>query len=129
MDGAPTAVNALTWREITMITITKVGNGNDEVCFRIFEWLQIELITMMYGFRKSGKDITTFDKENSKHFCAALQEGLSEIRNELLPPPSPGAPICPRVYMTTATKGNQVDLINEFLDFCGGEPFRINVEN
>ena len=111
-----------------MVTIIKEANGNDETCFRFFEWLQLTFIALMNGWRSSGKEPMVFDEENSKQFCAALENGLSGIENELLPVPNPGEPICPRLCLASATKSNQLDLIDDFLAFCDGEPFRVNVE-
>ena len=111
-----------------MVTIVKEANGNDETYFRFFEWLQIMFIGMMNGWRSSSEEPMVFDEENSKQFCAALENGLSGIENELLPVPTPGEPICPRLCLASATKSNQLELIDDFLAFCDGEPFRVNVE-
>jgi hypothetical protein len=111
-----------------MVTIVKEANGNDETYFRFFEWLQLMFIGMMNGWRSSGKELMVFDEENSKQFCAALEIGLSGIENELLPTPTPGESICPRVYLAEAAKMNQLEMIDHFLEFCSGEPFRVNTE-
>ena len=112
-----------------MVTIVKEANGNDETYFRFFEWLQIMFIGMMNGWRSSGKEPMVFDEANSKQFCVALENGLSGIENELLPAPTPGEPICPRLYLASVTKQNQLELIEDFLAFCDGEPFRVNADN
>jgi hypothetical protein len=112
-----------------MVTIVKEANGNDETCFRFFEWLQIMFIGMMNGWRSSHTDPMVFDEANSKQFCVALENGLSEIENELLPAPNPGEPICPRLYLASVTKQNQLELIDDLLAFCDGELFRVKVEN
>ena len=111
-----------------MVTIVKEANGNDETYFRFSEWLQLAFIALMNGWRSSGKGPLVFDEQNSKLFCAALENGVSGIKNEFLPVPTTGEPFCPRLYLANATKRNQLELIDDFLAFCDGEPFQVNVE-
>jgi hypothetical protein len=112
-----------------MVTIVKETNGKDETHFRFFEWVELLLMGMANGWRSSGKERMVFDEDNSKQFYAALESGLSEIEDQLLPEPVPGEPICPRLYMADVMKRNQLEVTEDFPEFCDGQPFRVSVDD
>ncbi len=86
---------------------------------------------MMNGWQPSpsSEESMVFDEEDSKQLCASLEKALRGIGSNLLPLGSLKEPICPRIYLAEVTRRNQIDLIEDFLAFCDGEPFRINIEN
>jgi hypothetical protein len=113
-----------------MVTIVKEANRSEETCFRVFEWLGITLIAMMNGWQPSpaSEESMVFDEEDSKQLCASLEKALPGIGSNLLPLGSLKEPICPRMYLAELTRRKQIEVIDDFLAFCDGKPFRVNVE-
>jgi hypothetical protein len=107
-----------------MVRLTKDTNGKEYIYLKFLDWLQILFIGIMNGWQLSKRPNGTFDEKNSEEFCAALEKGFLAIEAELSPPPQGREPIT-STHLADVTKRNQLDVIEEFLAFCGSEPFSV----
>ena len=111
-----------------MATLVKQGHGNEQHHFD-FAALMIVLFTAeMNGWNHNGDDREIFDRENSEDLCETLEEALCEIEDSISPLED-DEDICNDCYFNLLVKEHQVELIDEFLGFCEGQPFRINFDN
>jgi len=111
-----------------MSTLVKADNGNEQHHFE-FAALMIVLFTAeMNGWTHRGNDQEIFDRENSEDLCETLEEALSEIEESIIPLEDDDD-ICNDCYFNRLVKEHQVELIEEFLHFCEGQPFRIDFVN
>jgi len=126
--GAPIAVN-LSHKEACMPKLVKAGIGNEQHYFDCAA-LKIVLFTAeMNGWNHDGHEPEVFDRENSEEFCGTLEEALSEIEESISPMDEDEDCICNDCYFNRLVKEHQMELIEEFLWFCQGQPFRIACEH
>jgi hypothetical protein len=114
-----------------MATVVKLSDRRQARYFREHELMQILLLGRMHGWDMPGISPweLTSDEANATRLCTALEKGYSEIESRLLPLGSSDKPICADCLMQELIKRNLLKLIQEFLEFCEGQPFLANVQN
>ena len=112
-----------------MPILVKEGHGNEEYYFGFAAWMIVLFTAEMHGWNHSGDDRNNFDREDSKDLCETLKDALSEIEESICPMEDDDDCICNDCYFEQLVKMHQVELIDQFLWFCEGQPFRIDCDN
>jgi hypothetical protein len=100
------------------------GTQEDFLFLRKSEVLLIMHIGELYGWRFWGQDALIFNEPESERLCGALEKASMDIA--VTAPPDCDCPDCTMQELTTI---HHMEVIRSFLDFCEGQPFRINFEN
>ena len=120
------ANNLLSERRIRMPLVFKQTRGRQEdfLYLKKSEVLLIMHISEDYGWRFWGTDPLIFNELESKRLCGALEEASMDITATR--PADSDRPDCTLQELTTI---HHMELIQSFLRFCEGDPFRISYEN
>ena len=97
------------------------GKQEDFLFLRKSEVLLIMHISELYGWRFWGKDPFIFNEPESKRLCGALEKAWIDIAASR--PPGCDCPDCTLQELTTI---HHMEVIQSFLEFCDGQPFRID---
>jgi hypothetical protein len=111
-----------------MATLIRTGNGHVEHYFDLAALMMVIFTAQMNGWKHSGDDREIFDKEDSEDLCQTLVQVLPEIEDSIRTLHQEDD-ICNDCFFNLLVKEHQVELIEDFLEFCQGHPFRINFQN
>ena len=108
-----------------MLSVVKHTEPNEVMDLRENELMQIFVVGGVNGWDAPDTPWGLFDKENADQLCETLKKGQTELEKSLLELESSEGPLCANCLMIDLTKRNLLELIDEFLWFCEGQPFRI----
>jgi hypothetical protein len=97
------------------------GKQEDFLFLRKSEVLLIMHISELYGWRFWGKDPFIFNEPESNRLCGALEKASMDIAASRAPDCD-----CPDCTLQELTTIHHMEVIQSFLEFCDGQPFRID---
>ena len=112
-----------------MPKLIKEGHGNEEHFFHSAA-LNIVIFTgEVNGWDLNGGLPENFDAEKSAELCEILEKTLPDLEDDILYLNENLENLCDNCFFDLLVKEHQVELIEEFLEFCQGQPFRIDFED
>ena len=112
-----------------MATLVKQGHGNEQHHFDSAALLLVLFTAEMNGWHHTGSDWRNYNREDSENLCETLKQAAIEIEESIPPVCKDDDFICDDCLFDLIIKRHIVELTNNFLGLCAGQPFRIEYNN
>jgi len=90
--------------------VKKLYGNQDEQYFDSGALLMIKYVARSFGWRHTGADPGVYEEEVSKKLCSALEKAVAFMK----------------VFRPSLQTAEQIECINAFIKFCGGEAIRFH---
>jgi hypothetical protein len=112
-----------------MPILVKESHGNEDLYFQTTALNIVIFVAQLNGWNISHDLPESFDAEDSKHLCETLEKTLPDLEEDISYLKENLGNLCDNCFFDLLVKEHQVELIEEFLEFCQGQPFRIDFED